>query len=495
MRQSTKLFLLCLVMAGVYVFLFHGAGTGINLLLFELAIATAWWGMRSGPITPLARLTLVGAFFTAVMVTVHGSTSALVLNLISVGLTVGILLAPELNAMHRSAVVAIAHLAAVPVAFLRTLPFPQRQAPRFGTTPRGALSAMLVPLILLLFIGMYRSSNSHFDRFMAKVFALVENVDLTLAGSFLVGLLISGFLLLTSRNEGLLRWASHGQDQLPPTGDGSQVRSELLSATMLLTGLNVLLLIANVLDIKYVWTGFQFDGQYLKQFVHEGTYMLLLSILLGAAIVLYHFRGDLNFHRRNRVVKWLSYAWLAQNMMLALSVGMRNYWYIHYYALAYKRIGVAFFLLALCIGLVLVMIKVRRGRTAHYLLRTNTVAVYCVAVMMALFNWDGIIARYNMAQAGRAFVHLDFLATLSDKALPGLVWSPVELERIAAFNATLIGGAERYSRNLYMTPEAYRERIQQRVRDFLKEYPQRSWKEWNRADAKVYEALKGYCTD
>jgi hypothetical protein len=62
---------------------------------------------------------------------------------------------------------------------------------------------MLVPLILLLFIGMYRSSNSHFDRFMAKVFALVENVDLTLAGSFLVGLLISGFLLLTSRNEGL----------------------------------------------------------------------------------------------------------------------------------------------------------------------------------------------------------------------------------------------------------------------------------------------------
>jgi hypothetical protein len=264
---------------------------------------------------------------------------------------------------------------------------------------------------------------------------------------------------------------------------------------MLLTGLNVLLLIANVLDIKYVWTGFQFDGQYLKQFVHEGTYMLLLSILLGAAIVLYHFRGDLNFHRRNRVVKWLSYAWLAQNMMLALSVGMRNYWYIHYYALAYKRIGVAFFLLALCIGLVLVMIKVRRGRTAHYLLRTNTVAVYCVAVMMALFNWDGIIARYNMAQAGRAFVHLDFLATLSDKALPGLVWSPVELERIAAFNATLIGGAERYSRNLYMTPEAYRERIQQRVRDFLKEYPQRSWKEWNRADAKVYEALKGYCTD
>mgnify|MGYP001550252387 FL=1 len=229
--------------------------------------------------------------------------------------------------------------------------------------------------------------------------------------------------------------------------------------------------------------------------MHESTYLLLLSILLGAGIVLYYFRSGLNFDRRNRVVKWLSYAWLGQNVMLALSVGMRNYWYIHYYALAYKRIGVGFFLLALCIGMVLVMIKVQRGRSDHYLLRTNAVAVYCVALLMGLFNWDGIIARYNMAQQERAFVPLDFLATLSDKALPGLVRPPVELEKIAAFNATLIGGAGRYSGDLYMTSERYRIRIDQRVRSFLSAYPQRSWKEWNWADAKAFQALKGYPKD
>ncbi len=259
---------------------------------------------------------------------------------------------------------------------------------------------------------------------------------------------------------------------------------------MLLAGLNILLLIANVLDIKYVWTGFAFNGQYLKQFVHEGTYLLLLSILFGAGIVLYYFRGDLNFHRRNRVVKLLSYAWLGQNVVLALSVGMRKYWYIHYYALAYKRIGIAFFLLALCIGLVLIMTKVQRGRTAHYLLRTNAVAVYCVALVMALFNWDGIIARYNMDHREQAFVHLDFLANLSDKALPYLVRSPEELEKIAAHNAELIGGAERYSRHLYITPDEYHSFIDQRVRDFVADYPDRSWKEWSWADARAYQALK-----
>jgi hypothetical protein len=495
MTRTTLLFSLCLLTAATYVFLFHGNGTGLNLLLFELFVLAILWRIRPGPLAPLARLTVGGTLVTAIMVVVHGSTITVVLNLVSAGLAIGILLAPELNAMHRSAVLAAVHLTAVPLALLRTVPLPQRHAPGLGITPRGVLSVTVVPLVLLLFIAMYRSSNPHFDQLMAKAFAWLDNLDIALIGSFLVGLLISGFLLLTTRNEGLLRWASLGRDQLSPAGDGPpdpKVRSELLTATMLLAGLNVLLLIANVLDIKYVWTGFQFDGQYLKQFVHEGTYLLLLSILLGAAIVLYYFRGDLNFHRHNRVVKGLSYAWLAQNMVLALSVGMRNYWYIHYYALAYKRIGVGFFLLALCIGLVLVMIKVRRGRTAHYLLRTNAVAVYGVAVLMALFNWDGIIAHYNMAHRERAFVHLDFLATLSDKALPDLIQSQMELEKIAAFNATLIGGAERYSRDLYMSPERYQIRMDQRVRTFLAEYPKRSWKEWNWADARAYQALRAH---
>ena len=385
----------------------------------------------------------------------------------------------------------------MPLAFLRAIPIPSRNASR-TITPRGVLSVSLVPVVLLLFVSIYRASNPHFDQFLAVVLKKLDRLDFMMIQSFIIGLLISGFLLLATRNRLLTRWAMPGEDQLPLPVEGPAdaiARGELLTATLLLTGLNILLLIANVLDIKYVWTGFQFDGQYLKQFVHEGTYLLLLSILLGAAIVLYYFRGDLNFHRRNRVVKCMSYAWLVQNVVLALSVGMRNYWYIHYYALAYKRIGVAFFLLALCIGLVLVMIKVRRGRTAHYLLRTNALAVYCVAVVMALFNWDGIIARYNMAQAGKAFVHLDYLATLSDKTLPDLVRSPVELEKIAAFNATLIDNAERYSPDLYMTPDAYRKLIDERVLAFLDEYPKRSWKEWNLADAKAYQALSASSQD
>lgn len=75
--------------------------------------------------------------------------------------------------------------------------------------------------------------------------------------------------------------------------------------------------------------------------------------------------------------------------------------------------------------------------------------------------------------------------------MPYLVRSPEELERIAVHNKELIGGEERYSRHLYMTPESYRQVIDQRVHDLVTTYPERSWKELNLADARAYAALRG----
>lgn len=490
MQRNRVLFPLCLLLAAVHVFLFHDSGIGLNLLLFELAAAGVLWFIRPTALPQTARWTLGGTMLSALMVAWHGSLLAVVLNLVSAALTVGILLAPELRALHQSALLAAAHLPAVPGALLRAIPA-RGLADRASITPRHVLSLAAVPLFLVLFGSMYRASNPFFDGFTEKALAAFD-VDMALVGSIVLGLLVSGFILLPSHHERLMRWAAGTGDQLQPNGEatGPDVRREIFIAMLLLGGLNVLLLIVNALDIRHVWTGFQFDGQYLKQFVREGTYMLMLSIVLGAAIVLYFFRGDLNFACGARPVRWLAYAWLGQNIVLALSVGMRNFWYIHYYALAYKRIGVGFFLLALCIVLALVVIKVQRGRSAHFLLRTGSVAVYAVALVMALFNWDGIMARYNLAQQGKAFVHLDFLATLSDKALPRLVRSQEDLALIDSYNASLIGGEEHYSRDLYMTPEAFRMHIDQRVQDFLAEYPKRSWKEWNRADEQAYRALQ-----
>ena len=172
--------------------------------------------------------------------------------------------------------------------------------------------------------------------------------------------------------ERMLKWAKAKMDALLPSsrsGDNEHQRaihSEAAIGILLLGSLNALLLLLNALDIHHVWFNFHFEGQYLKSFVHQGTWLLIVSIVLGALIVLYYFRGDLNFHTGNRTIKVLSYLWLTQNAVLVVSVAIRNYWYIHHYALAYKRIGVAFFLLATLVGLLLIMVKVRNQRSRHF---------------------------------------------------------------------------------------------------------------------------------
>ena len=116
-------------------------------------------------------------------------------------------------------------------------------------------------------------------------------------------------------------------------------------ALIVFTLLNLLLLVVNVLDINWIWFDFEVPLEFsLKQFVHEGTYLLIFSILLSMMLVLYFFRSSLNFYPKKKALVVLGKIWIIQNMVLAFSVFIRNYHYIDYHGLAGKRIGViAFF--------------------------------------------------------------------------------------------------------------------------------------------------------
>jgi hypothetical protein len=485
----------CLAFAALFTFLFHGTGIGLNLLLFEVLVFGALFAMRRLPMERYVMLTVGGSLLTAVMVVLYGSSLALVVNMVSVVFAVGVLLAPELGALHHSAALAGAHLLAAQQAFVRLLPVPDSGGSGLRLTPRGVLSITLLPLIVLLFATLYSGSNPYFGKLVEDFYSWLGRIDSSLPFVFLLGLVLSTFLLLATRNEQIVRWARAKMDALVPSvrmGEDDHrrsVRSEAAIGILLLASLNALLLLLNALDIHHVWFNFRFEGQYLKAFVHEGTWLLIVSIVLGALIVLYYFRGDLNFHARNRMIKMLSYLWLTQNALLVVSVAIRNYWYIHHYALAYKRIGVAFFLLATLVGLLLIMVKVRRQRSHHFLVRWNMVSLYGIALLMTLVDWDTVIARYNMAQRGRAFIELNYLATLSDKTLPYLLHSTQELAELDRHNEQVLGGPERYHRRLYMPPERFAARVHDRVEHFLDDYPERSWKEWNAADARAHAKL------
>ena len=49
------------------------------------------------------------------------------------------------------------------------------------------------------------------------------------------------------------------------------LKNEYRTAVMLVLLINVLLLIINIIDIDWIWFGFEYDGKVnLTQFVHEG---------------------------------------------------------------------------------------------------------------------------------------------------------------------------------------------------------------------------------
>ena len=101
-----------------------------------------------------------------------------------------------------------------------------------------------------------------------------------------------------------------------------------------------------------------------------------------------------------------------------------------------------------------------------------------------MVNWDVMITRYNFAHADEAYVHLKFLAKMSDASLPDLQHSQSYLEEVTQ------NQEEAYGRDSYaLSPEDFVKRMNTRTETFLDNYERRDWLEWNYADWRAYGKL------
>jgi hypothetical protein len=245
-------------------------------------------------------------------------------------------------------------------------------------------------------------------------------------------------------------------------------RNEYKIALMLIGSVNALLLIINIIDINFLWLSFDYSqvGN-LSKLVHEGTETLILSIFLSIAILLYYFRKDLNFYQNNKLLKSLAYTWIAQNMVLIISVSLRNYYYIDFYGLTHLRIGVGVFLLITLIGLCTLLIKIKDLKSFFYMFRVNTWALYVVFMGLTLVNWDVLIVRYNLSHTFKNGVDYNYLLTLSDKTLPII-----------------------YENRTKLPSEANQNVLMARTEQYFKRQEGYTWCSWNFADDAAVENLK-----
>jgi hypothetical protein len=249
--------------------------------------------------------------------------------------------------------------------------------------------------------------------------------------------------------------------------------------------LNLLLLIVNTIDISFIWINFEFSrNSNIYKMVHEGTELLIISIVLAMLVLIFFFKGNLNFYKKNKWLKLGAYAWIFQNIILVISVFLRDYYYIVFFGLAYKRIGVLFFLLAVLTGLTTVFLKIRYKKSNYFLFRVNAWAGIFMLVVATTINWDQMIASYNFRNNDKVPVDLDFIFTLSDQALPVIDrHKDILLERDNLMHpekGTVQGPCR----------TCYTERLIERKQSFLKDQQTYSWLSWNYADASVKKYLR-----
>ncbi len=504
MNTPRTILITVLLLAIVFDRLFWHQGFGINLTLFALLtivilLLDHGWQRWSTP----AKWSAFGAVISAVMVTVHGSTIAIVASFATLFTCAAFVLSPRMRTATSALISWAANLLIAPIGLASAAGEALPSTPSLRKGWRWSRITIVPLIVLFAFFQLYRGGNSKFDAmtagfmdgfgawlegFLEAVFT-PHTLFLLFAVAFAASLVMRSIgAWLADHESGFFDALSRVRLKRPhwksPLGMAALDRERRMAVVLLIL-VNGLLLVVNAIDIQWIWFDFTLEpGMSLKEFTHEGTWLLIISILLSMAILLHQFRGNLNFHPKNRSLLLLASAWLVQNFILGVSVFLRNYHYIGFHGLAYKRIGVIVFLALMLVGLVTLFVKICQRRTFFYLVRVNAWAAFAVLVGLSTIDWDSTIVKYNLAHWNQGEIDVDNYLAMSDKVLPLLY---ADMERVALQMSKHEENEVRWVTQL--DPAVFRIELDRRKELFLWRYEVQDWQSWTWADERTERAL------
>lgn len=469
-----------------YHLLFWKEQMGINTLLFSGMLLTMLAFLhREKGFSREAILMAMGTLFSALLVTVHHSTISKVVHVLSFASLVGFVQQRELRFVWYALLLGVLNILEAPRKIIRQF-YQSRKWDH--NIYRGLMYVKIgfIPvLILFVFYILYYTANPRFaaftDQFLGK-FSWLFNWNISFAWLFfsLISILLCAAVLLESELTSFLNLQKSKSETLerqsPPRGKSNlrlspiALKNEFRAALFLIYALNVLLLLVNLTDITFVWFGFdETSPQNLKTYVHEGTWLLIMAIVLAMGVLLYFFRKNLNFYPKRHYLLMGAYIWIIQNALLAISVGIRNYRYIDFHGLAYKRIGVFLFLLLVFYGLWTMYQKISLHKSLYFLISKNAWAVYAILLFCSSINWDILITKYNLQVPTKGAVDVHFmLRSLSDKNLYLLKAHRQQLEALDAYPKIKSKSIDRFI--------AFKEQ------QYLRRTKHLGWPSWNLSD-------------
>lgn len=188
---------------------------------------------------------------------------------------------------------------------------------------------------------------------------------------------------------------------------------------------NLIFAAQTLMDVAYLWGGAALpDGLTYAEYAHRGAYPLILTALLAACFVLLALKPDGEM-QKNRLIRWLVYLWIGQNVALTISSILRLDLYVEIYSLTYWRVAAFLWMCLVGVGLSLIVARIRLQRSNLWLTSANLAALSGLAYICCFVNFAGLIADYNVNQArqridGPQYLDLDYLRALGPSALPAL---------------------------------------------------------------------------
>jgi hypothetical protein len=269
-------------------------------------------------------------------------------------------------------------------------------------------------IILFIFINLYRNGNPMFDELISKIdfsFINFQWILFTALGYYLFYNISNPIQIEPATYEDLNIGNDLENKTLKPASTKELVNENQLGI-ILMTSLNALIILFLITDVLYLSELHQMVASQLSEQVHNGVNALIFSNLLAIVIILYFFRGNINFFEKNKGLKNLTFVWIFLNLTVVIITTIKNIEYINSFGFTYKRIGVLFFLTATSVGLITTFIKVTKIKNLWFLFRKNIQIAFVILILSATINWDKTITYYNINNADQ--MDLKYLIDLSD---------------------------------------------------------------------------------
>lgn len=510
MKNKSNLLLLASLLGGLlFSFLFWEERLAFNLLIYSIFILAITY--LNAEVIKSTKFKIYGLahLLAAILVVVNNTDLSIATYYISLLVFVGISHNQQIRTVFSALLASILQIITTPFNLIKNLS--KISIGNFNLKPIFRLiKYIIIPVIAVIFFTcLYAAANDLFahyvETFLTSIFNFLKGIlqfffkDLNIERfvHFCFGLVLTTGLLLAFLDKSIENAELKANEQLRRIRRGSTqktlwylvietfagnlltrkmaLKTEYIIGIIVFVALNVLLLLLNIIDITTLWFGYKPAGNFSGA-LHEGTNSLIFSIIMAMAVILYFFRGNLNFYSKSKILKALAFTWMIQNVILIVSVLIRDGYYIEFYGLTHKRIGVLVFALLCIIGLATVYIKVAKQKTLFYLFKINGGIWFMLLLAFSIINWDVAIAKYNLSQSEKISLDADYLLSLSDKTLPVLDQNRAKLHYTPA---------KVYQEREIPKPQTtgfYSDQLDERIGYFKERYKKEGWLSWNLQD-------------